>query len=890
MLDLQELRSTLVSSLDHIRTFVHLIDKTYRYEIHEEQIQVRDDLVQSIRADFNIMETKLSQTVLGVSYSRWSLDDYKRIVLLIKSMQQSLITVYSSLRHIEKVDAKTFNDNFGFDGKDIRVLRKYIYVGLTEIQKELAVGSETATFVKKELELLKEIDLERGAERPQLPILAPAAGKSPEGARGKSGVNCEAAARLRDVETKIALEISEASPPTPMKRASTCNGTLVVPDVVSPASLVAQSFTTLTEEFSSRESTLPASAQVNDLIRVHWNNFQKLQYDRVGEIFLSGTLYHPQEPLILEELHVSLDLEPAKISERSMLSSQEFRTRRQRFLPLEPIVNQTKEKLTPDEYLRSLASKAATASSESLASESTKKVALHRSLIRVYSHSFAVGLFIEDLIKLREFVLATEPKAGPRKKKLHLHFLANLIKLSIFLQRSKDILAQKPQADDNNLTIREALDILEKRDHYPMKVNWLQQCLGVEKFLRSSESCCAFKVACGVIVLAIMFWSKTTRSFALDYSLNSAVITITVAITPTLGQSWLSFLLQISGQGLGLVYSMIVLEIFHNVGGYKYNPYGIVSALAVFSIPMCYMIYTTPQLFVLAVLAMNSAATTVYSEYLSNAQTDDSPPYHMGKSLATLAFALALACFLQLFVLRNPGRRNLRRAIAKVMTANTAYTLILQSYVKATIPTSPSRRPPLKVIQRVEKDLIDREIQIQNDITALMPLMKFARAEPSFVQPFNAAEYVKIARANQLILDRNRDARIAIGTSPLPDIILKEFVEKLAPYRAQALPRIKNSLYLCTSTLCSKFPLPENLNRTLEEVKFGTEIFHDALVLSSRLAHSQEGLKLVKSSEFTRYWLYLLSMTSVIYQLEAIQESAKNLFGKLEDQPFYSLS
>jgi hypothetical protein len=52
--------------------------------------------------------------------------------------------------------------------------------------------------------------------------------------------------------------------------------------------------------------------------------------------------------------------------------------------------------------------------------------------------------------------------------------------------------------------------------------------------------------------------------------------------------------------------------------------------------------------------------------------------------------------------------------------------------------------------------------------------------------------------------DRNRDARIAIGTSPLPRKILSEFVEKLGPYRRPTLSRIKTSLYLCTSTLQSK--------------------------------------------------------------------------------------
>jgi hypothetical protein len=87
--------------------------------------------------------------------------------------------------------------------------------------------------------------------------------------------------------------------------------------------------------------------------------------------------------------------------------------------------------------------------------------------------------------------------------------------------------------------------------------------------------------------------------------------------------------------------------------------------------------------------------------------------------------------------------------MAKVMKANTAYTVILQAYVSSSwvkrddlrfihcvtdievdfgdlpaIPINPSHRPSSKAIDRVAKDLIKRELQIQDDITALMPLMK----------------------------------------------------------------------------------------------------------------------------------------------------------------------
>jgi hypothetical protein len=105
--------------------------------------------------------------------------------------------------------------------------------------------------------------------------------------------------------------------------------------------------------------------------------------------------------------------------------------------------------------------------------------------------------------------------------------------------------------------------------------------------------------------------------------------------------------------------------------------------MLVFAIPMNFIMYTNPQLFVMSLLAMNSAGSLVYPLYLTQNRPSDSPAYRMGKSLTALAIAIGLVTFFQLFVLRNPARRTVRKAMAKVMKANTAYTVILQAYVSS---------------------------------------------------------------------------------------------------------------------------------------------------------------------------------------------------------------
>lgn len=102
-----------------------------------------------------------------------------------------------------------------------------------------------------------------------------------------------------------------------------------------------------------------------------------------------------------------------------------------------------------------------------------------------------------------------------------------------------------------------------------------------------------------------------------------------------------------------------------------------------FAAPLCYLLYSRPELFILCLLALNSAAVLAYTEFLNRNRPFDAAPYRMGKSLATLAIAMGIVTCFQLLILRNPAKRKLRKATAQVMKANTAYTIILQAYVKA---------------------------------------------------------------------------------------------------------------------------------------------------------------------------------------------------------------
>lgn len=149
--------------------------------------------------------------------------------------------------------------------------------------------------------------------------------------------------------------------------------------------------------------------------------------------------------------------------------------------------------------------------------------------------------------------------------------------------------------------------------------------------------------------------------------------------------------------------------------------------LAVFAIPLEYCVYEKPQLFVLALLALNSAASIIIIEYISvdylGNTAFDTPALRAGKFMVSLGVALAIVITLQLFVLRKPARRTLRTSVGALVYSNLAYNTILQAYVRAVLPADPKQRGKPSVLKRIERELKYREAKMQAQIIEMGPLM-----------------------------------------------------------------------------------------------------------------------------------------------------------------------
>ncbi|KAG8699563.1 hypothetical protein FRC09_006546, partial [Ceratobasidium sp. 395] len=397
------------------------------------------------------------------------------------------------------------------------------------------------------------------------------------------------------------------------------------------------------------------------------------------------------------------------------------------------------------------------------------------------------------------------------------------------------------------------------------------------------------------LIFAVLIWAPNTRPWFINYGLTGGLITVVVALTPTLGQTLFTFVLQIVGSALGYIWAIVVLEAFKDVGGYRFNPYGIVCLIGVFAIPFQYLLYEKPMLFqrgtvTLALLALNATGVIVVTEWATQQyqrrHTFDSPPYRAGKALAALAVALAIVGTFQLVVLRNPARRQLRESTAKIVYGLLGYNTVLQAYVRAAMPADVSFRAPQAALERVEHDLRHREMKLQTALIEIMPLLMFANAEPQLAKrethAFRGDIVNKILKSCRIILDRYREARAALGTEPFDEFIIEEFISVLSPYRRRFTRTIKTSFYLVASSLANKFPLPHDIQGTVDMLP---DFVHDALILSTRMARTEAGARSVRSGEFSRYWYYLLSVSTIGEQLKEMEMACKELFGELEDHP-----
>ncbi|GAA5972386.1 hypothetical protein JCM11641_002434 [Rhodosporidiobolus odoratus] len=860
----KELRELLVISLEHISTFSHLIAKTYSLEITDDERKARDDLNLTIRADMGLLNQKLAQAGIEINYSRWSMQDYAFAVSKLRAMQQGLITSYSSLIAMERYDPKALELikqelQSTAASRQFNRLRRATDLSFADIVAEYAVGQvqyrspapgeHSWSDFRDEHETT---DVEAAQSRPRAL------------SRVQSGAE---QARLAHLRTKLREEVATAgSTPMGSRRASVSGA----PGTALNSNLAQETTEALSGRLSGQKS------EVNDkvaFLRECWN------------IFKTGQL------AAIEHLLVQVPHEAELRLHRPGLSMQE-----QYLNP--PAIFNPRATTTATQPSRTAAAQRSTSKgSEASSGDEEKPIpptstseTVGTAAMRIFSFIAGMGQVADELCALYEHVV---PKPGepPKKKALRFHAFEKKTRPT-----SKDDKAPK-------ITLREALARLSGRDFTPKKLNLWQYIAQLEKLLRTDTSLYALKTSAAVSVYAVFLLAPSLRDFFVNYGLTSGIITIVVALAPTLGQTFLTFVLQILGVGpnesrltialFGKIIGLIILMIFKDVGSYVFNPYGVVCLLALVAIPFQAIIYCRPQFFAGGLLALNSAGVLIVTEWVYREVPGwirpnfDSPALRAGKQLVAMCIALAIAGIFQGFILRTPARQTLRKKLANVCWSLSAQSVLSSYVMEALMPMTEDSmnhpEPDWDALAVVRTELIARETIIQNELLGLMPLMKFSMAEPSFGSPFKAATISRVIRAHQLILDRLREARTAIGADGFSPEIRHNFSDVLVPYRRQGKRMSRALFYLTATSLSTKQPLPSELPSMVSTTR---NIQHDAIVLSHRLAQTEEGRKIVNSQVYLRYWHFLVSFSSIAYFLEGMEADLRDLFGAVEDSPF----
>ncbi|GAA6004360.1 hypothetical protein JCM10207_000685 [Rhodosporidiobolus poonsookiae] len=868
----KELRELMVVSVEHISLFAHLIAKTYALDISDEEKEVRDQLNTSIRADMGLLNQRLGTVALEINYSKWSMTDYSIALGHIRQIQQGLITSYSSLIAMERYDPKAL-DVIKQELQDTNAktsfqrLRKAADLAFSDLVQELGVGG---------LEYHSPAPGERSwddfvDDRPDADLEA-AGEKSPltrVTSRQQRQQAKETHGRFALLRDRLRKEVATAGPtPTVSRRPS-----FSAPETVyNPPKDAATPPAELHEALATTAAGKSKSGVI--FLRRTWKQFKDGQLAAVRQLLTTSPAEDTDRELRLHTRGLTLAEQYLQSTDRFRFQPSSAGTQAAKTTATETSHSTASKRVSEKDSQEDVSSVPPSESSSDRADAQTGTA-----VMRIFAFISGMDKVADELAKLHEHIVPN-PDQPLRKKRLRFHAFER-----------KGLQPPKKEADEA-MSVRQAIAKLSGRDFVPKPRNFWRTIAELERLVRTDTSIYALKTAAAVSVYAVFLLAPSLSSFFINYGLTAGIITLVVAMAPSLGQTLITFVIQILGTGVGALLGLLILRISLNVGGFVFNPYVVVCLLILVGIGGSSIIYCRPVFFAGALLLMNAAGVLIITEWIYNEQPGqirpgfDSPAFRCAKQIVAMCIALAIAGIFQAFILRTPARSALRVKLANICWMLSAQAVLFGYYTEALMPmagSSTAATPDEKALAVVRDELVARETHIQGELLGLMPLMKFAAVEPTFGSPFKAPTISRVIRAHQLILDRLRESRQAIGSDGFNPAIRREFADVLTPYRKHG-KRVSRALFFLTATsLSTKQPLPADLPSM---VSVSRNIQSDAWLLSKRLSMTDAGRELLATDDFLRYWFYIVAYSSISYLLEGLEPELRELFGNVEDSPF----
>ncbi|KAJ3068005.1 hypothetical protein HDU98_008819 [Podochytrium sp. JEL0797] len=404
-------------------------------------------------------------------------------------------------------------------------------------------------------------------------------------------------------------------------------------------------------------------------------------------------------------------------------------------------------------------------------------------------------------------------------------------------------------------------------DTHAPKVSFRSKLANAKNFLLSPASIFGIKCAIAVVCVSVILFSNPT--LFKSWYMTGSVTTLLVAVSPSMGQTYLGLPIQIVASALGSSVACAAVKACGKTGE------GIIGFAAVLSIPFSYLMLTQ-KTFVFGFLTLIGFSTYVCTTK-SNASNPlfDSPELYLGKLIGINALTLTFAVIFSLVLYPTLARQVLRQRIASILKdLNIFYRKIIVSTVNV---------PEGVIVVEQDADIKETRNTILSKLVALEPLMAFAAVEPRLESRFESEKYRSVLICLYRLLDRIECMRMSGGDEPFDEDVRRVLnMGQVGSSRFEMQKAIRHLIYVFASTMLTKQPLPPSLPKAAHaREKLANEFILNLL----QLYHNDpEALKAAINSEtWMRMFSFAVSSREVAFEVDHISPHMKSIFGEFPD-------
>ncbi|KAJ3323994.1 hypothetical protein HDV06_000970 [Boothiomyces sp. JEL0866] len=283
------------------------------------------------------------------------------------------------------------------------------------------------------------------------------------------------------------------------------------------------------------------------------------------------------------------------------------------------------------------------------------------------------------------------------------------------------------------------------------------------EFMKTTNSIFAFKAATALITFLAIYLADGSRSFFTQYGLSGSIITVVVVLSPTLGATYFSAVLQLLGAISGNLMGMIT---FYIMGP---NWYLLWISVVLVGYPGYHILISMPQFTSLGLLWLISYSTTSVSCW--NQQFLAVPTAYgliFGRAAAATTIGVGFGVFFNLFVVPRFARDEMKIKLAKnIKLLDHLYLHIMQIPLLGVekyklYKTGITKEQFVQELDQMTKIITKVEDEmntIQLDIFEMRALSVLCSLEPSVGHVYDKPRYDQIIDSLEKMLVALRSAK-----------------------------------------------------------------------------------------------------------------------------------